>query len=169
MWVAVHDATIENGTIHVVHDSFKEEYPHDRDPYSDHHVHCQVPEERAVPIELKAGGVAFFCYGTAHSTKANTTDRERAGLAFHFLHTACINRANLIGQKRGQPTLVGPEATGGQAEYGVRVAGTWEREIKRVLEGATQLMPHIKPDALRQIGYQLFETAGCPPPPAPAP
>ena len=36
MWVAVHDATIENGTIHVVHDSFKEEYPHDRDPYSDH-------------------------------------------------------------------------------------------------------------------------------------
>ena len=24
-------------------------------------------------------------------------------------------------------------------------------------------MPHIKPDALRQIGYQLFETAGCPP------
>ena len=24
-------------------------------------------------------------------------------------------------------------------------------------------MPHIKPDDLRQIGYQLFETAGCPP------
>ena len=138
MWVAVHDATIENGTIHVVHDSFKEEYPHDRDPYSDHHIHCQVPEERAVPIELKAGGVVFFCYGTAHSTKANTTNRERAGLAFHFLHTACVDRANLIGERRrGQPILVGPETTGGQAEYGVRVAETWEREIERVLEGAT--------------------------------
>ena len=138
MWVAVHDATIENGTIHVVHDSFKEEYPHDRDPYSDHHIHCQVPEERAVPIELKAGDVVFFCYGTAHATKANTTNRERAGLAFHFLHTACVDRAKLIGERRrGQPILVGPETTGGQAEYGVRVAETWEREIERVLEGAT--------------------------------
>ena len=29
----------------------------------------------------------FFCYGTAHCTRANTTDRERAGMAFHFLHT----------------------------------------------------------------------------------
>ena len=76
-------------------------------------------------------------YGTAHSTKANTTDRERAGLAFHFLHTACVDRAKLIGQRRGQPILVGPEDTGGQAEYGVRVAGTWKREIERVLEGAT--------------------------------
>ena len=134
MWIAIHDATIQNGTIHVVHDSFKEEYPHDRDPNSDHHIHCQVPEERAVPIELKAGGVVFFCYGTAHSTKANTTDRERAGMAFHFLHTDCVNRANLVERKRGQPLLVGPEATGGEAEYGVRVAGTWEREIDRVLE-----------------------------------
>jgi len=134
MWVAVHDATIQNGTIHVVHDSFKEEYPHERDLYSDHHIHCQVPEERAVPIELKAGGVAFFCYGTAHATKANTTDRERAGLAFHFLHTACVERARLIGERRGQPILAGPEATGGEAEYGVSVVGTWEREIECVLK-----------------------------------
>ena len=134
MWVAVHDATIANGTIHVVHDSFKEAYLHDRDPNSDHHIHCQVPEERAVPIELKAGGVVFFCYGTAHSTKANTTDRDRAGIAFHFLHGNCVDRANLVDKKRGQPFLLGPETTGGEAEYGVRVAGTWEQEIERVLQ-----------------------------------
>ena len=133
MWVAIHDATIANGTIHVVHDSFKEEYPHDRDPNSDHHIHCQVPEERAVPIELEAGSVAFFCYGTAHSTKANTTDRERAGMAFHFLHIDCVDRANLIDRQRGQPFLAGPEASGGEAEYGVKVAGTWESEVARTL------------------------------------
>jgi ectoine hydroxylase-related dioxygenase (phytanoyl-CoA dioxygenase family) len=134
MWVAVHDASIANGTIHVVHDSFKEQYPHDRDPNSDHHIHCQVPEERAVPIELKAGGVVFFCYGTAHSTKANTTDRDRAGIAFHFLHGDCVDRANLVDKKRGQPFLLGPETTGGEAEYGERVAGTWDQEIERVLQ-----------------------------------
>ena len=134
MWVAIHDATIANGTIHVVHDSFKEQYPHDRDPNSDHHIHCSVPEERAVPIELKAGGVAFFCYGTAHSTKSNTTDRDRAGMAFHFLHSDFVDRANLVDKKRGQPFLVGPEATGGETEYGVRVAGTWQKEIERVLQ-----------------------------------
>jgi ectoine hydroxylase-related dioxygenase (phytanoyl-CoA dioxygenase family) len=136
MWVAVHDATVQNGTIHVVHDSFKEEYAHDRDPNSDHHIHCQVPEERAVAVELPAGGVAFFCYGTAHSTKANTTDRERAGIAFHFLHTDCVDRANLVDKKRRQPLLIGPEASGGEAEYGVRVEGTWEREVERTLKGA---------------------------------
>ena len=133
MWVAIHDATIANGTIHVVHDSFKEEYPHDRDPNSNHHIHCQVPEERAVPVELEAGGVAFFCYGTAHSTKANTTDRERAGMAFHFLRIDCVDRANLIDRQRSQPFLVGPEASGGEAEYGVKVAGTWESEVARTL------------------------------------
>ena len=83
-------------------------------------------------------GVAFFCYGTAHSTKANTTNCERAGLAFHFLHTAC-NRARQPHRRKtaGQPILVGPEATGGEVEYGVRVAGTWEREIERVLKEVT--------------------------------
>ena len=134
MWVAVHDATIANGTIHVVHDSFKEEYPHERDPNSDHHIRCRVPEERSVSIELKSGGVAFFCYGTAHSTKANTTDHDRAGLAFHFLHTDCVDRFD---KKHGQPFILGPEATGGEAEYGVRVADTWPREVERVLQETT--------------------------------
>jgi phytanoyl-CoA hydroxylase len=130
MWVAVHDAT---GTIHVVHDSFKEQYPHDRDPNSDHHIRCQVPEERVVPIELAAGGVAFFCYGTVHSTKPNTTDRDRAGVAFHFLQVDSIDHASLSDPNHAQPFLVGPEATDGEAEYGVRVAGTWESKVTRVL------------------------------------
>ena len=39
------------------------------------------PEERAIDVERPAGGVAFF----AHATGPNTTDRERAGVALHFL------------------------------------------------------------------------------------
>ncbi|MSR82909.1 MAG: hypothetical protein EXS58_08280 [Candidatus Latescibacteria bacterium] len=129
MWIAAHDATLANGTLCVVPESFKEAYPHSRDPHSDHHIRCYPPEERAVPVELEAGGVVFFCYGTAHSTGANHTDRERAGIAFHFLRTDFIpEEARFL-----RTHLSGPEATGGEKEYGTKVAGTWERELERVL------------------------------------
>jgi phytanoyl-CoA hydroxylase len=132
MWIAAHDATLANGTICVIPESFKEAYSHSRDPNSDHHIRCYPPEERAVPIELEAGGVVFFCYGTAHCTGANNTDHERAGIAFHFLRTDYIPE-----EARFQRThLSGPETTGGEREYGVKVAGTWAQEMERVLATA---------------------------------
>ena len=130
MWIAVHDATVENGTIHVIPESFREALEHTRDPYSDHHIRCYPPEEKAVPIELPAGGVAFFCYGTPHCTLANRTDGERAGIAFHFLRNDFISDGNFH-----RIQLTGPDATQGRKEYGVEVAGTWEREIGQVLRG----------------------------------
>ena len=35
------------------------------------------------------------------------------------------------GDRRTRPYVTGPRATGGRAEYGVEVAGTWEREVER--------------------------------------
>ena len=85
-----------------------------------------------MPIELEAGGVVFFCYGTAHCTGANDTDRERAGIAFHFLRTDYIPaEAHFL-----RTHLSGPETTGGEKEYGVQVAGTWDREVDRILAQA---------------------------------
>jgi phytanoyl-CoA hydroxylase len=137
MWTAVHDATIENGTLRVVPDVFREQFEHGRDPYSDHHIRCYPPEERAVSIELPAGGVVFFCYGTPHCTGPNTTDRERAGVALHFLR-ADYAQDDLIQPDRDyRPYLTGPQATGGRREYGVQVAGTWESEVERALGEAT--------------------------------
>ena len=46
--------------MHVIPGSHRESYEHYRDPLSDHHIRCDPPEERAVPIELKAGGVPFL-------------------------------------------------------------------------------------------------------------
>jgi ectoine hydroxylase-related dioxygenase (phytanoyl-CoA dioxygenase family) len=139
MWIAVHDATVANGTLHVIPGSFRERYEHRRDPYSDHHIRCDPPEERAVPLELPAGGVAFFSYGTAHCTRENKTDKERAGVAFHFIHAdyAVEDPGNILAPDRTyHPYLTGPQATGGLREYGTRVAGTWEREIARALSTA---------------------------------
>lgn len=131
LWVAVHDATIANGTIRVIPRMFNQPLEHGRDPMSDHHIRCYPPEEQAVPIELPAGGAAFFCYGTPHCTKGNTTTRDRAGAAFHFLHVDCA-QADLTGETRDcRPYLAGPKATGGLKEYGVKVAGTWEAEVAK--------------------------------------
>ncbi len=135
MWVAIHDATLANGTLHVIPGSYTEKYEHGRDPNSDHHIYCTPPAERearAVALEMTAGSAVFFCYGTAHCTKANTTDRERAGIAFHFLHTDCVEAANLVGE-HSKPLLTGPEASGGEKEHGVKVAGTWRDEVERTL------------------------------------
>jgi len=135
MWIAVHDATLANGTLHVIPGSFREQYEHSRDPYSDHHIRCYPPEDRAVACELPAGGVAFFCYGTAHCTKANTTDTERAGVAFHFLRADYAPENLIVRDPHYHPHLTGPLASGGEREYGVRVAGTWEQEVQRALRG----------------------------------
>lgn len=64
MWIAVHKATVENGTLHVLPDAFSTLLEHSRDPDSDHHIRCYPDESQAIPIELPAGGVVFFAYGT---------------------------------------------------------------------------------------------------------
>ncbi|UCH25998.1 MAG: phytanoyl-CoA dioxygenase family protein [Trueperaceae bacterium] len=130
MWIALHDATLENGTLHVVPNSHLEVFEHERDPGSDHHIHMVVDEERAVPVVLPAGGAVFFNYGIAHATKRNQTEHERAGLAYHFVRTDYV-----ASSRRDLDRLVhltGPEASGGEREYGVRVAGTWTDEVRRL-------------------------------------
>jgi phytanoyl-CoA hydroxylase len=133
LWTAVHDATIANGTMHIVPGSFRERYEHGRDPDSDHHIRCYPDESRAIPVELPAGGVLFFAYGTAHCTRGNTTETERAGVALHFINGSVTGHARGGFEPGKRPFLTGPEATGGEKEYGVRVAGTWEPEVDRVL------------------------------------
>lgn len=136
MWTAIHDATVANGTIHLIPGSFREVYPHTRDPYSDHHIRCYPPEEKAVPIELPAGGVVFFAYGLAHCTRANTTEKERAGVALHFVNGTMVTENYFRPDDRMKhPYLTGPRADGGRREYGEVMTGAWEREVENVLWG----------------------------------
>jgi ectoine hydroxylase-related dioxygenase (phytanoyl-CoA dioxygenase family) len=133
MWTAVHEATVANGTLRIIPDCFRALLEHSRDPFSDHHIRCYPPEERAVDIELPAGGVAFFAYGTPHATGPNTTDQERAGVALHFLRADYAPDELIQPDRDYRPYLTGPQATGGLRDYGEKVAGTWEREVERAL------------------------------------
>jgi phytanoyl-CoA hydroxylase len=144
MWIAAHDATIANGTLHVIGNQFREELKHDRDPMSDHHIRCWPDESKEVPCIVPAGGVVFFAYGTPHCTKANRTDKERAGVAFHFLREEMIK---LSGQKENfsktdyHPILTGPKASGGLDEYGTQIAGTWDAEVEKAASWKPEQTP----------------------------
>ncbi|MCX5662835.1 MAG: phytanoyl-CoA dioxygenase family protein [Planctomycetota bacterium] len=139
MWIAVHDATIANGTMNLIPNSFKETLPHERDPMSDHHIRCWPDENKQVPVELAAGGVIFFCYGTPHCTRANRTERDRAGAAFHFLHAEYAQLELINDARQDRPYLTGPKATGGMREYGQTIAGTWPIELSKALSLEAEL------------------------------
>ncbi len=135
LWTAVHDANLDNGTLEVIPGSFRESLPHSRDPESNHHVRCYPDESQTVPAILEAGGVIFFAYGTAHCTRANRTDKDRAGAAFHFLNADYVP-ADYFSTHNGNtphPILTGEGADGGKSVYGEDLRGVWEAEVKRSL------------------------------------
>ncbi len=132
-WTALHDATVENGTMHVAPEMWREPLEHTRDPFSDHHLHCSVPDEKALPIEIPAGSVLFFSYGTPHCTRANTTGADRAGLAMHFLRADYAPEELVHPNRRERPFINGPDYSGGEHEYGFSLEGSWEEEVERVL------------------------------------
>lgn len=138
MWTAVHDATVANGTMHVIPRMFAAQHEHSRDQNSDHHFRCFPDESLAVPIEMKAGGVLFFCYGTPHCTLGNSTDRERAGAAFHFLRADYAQPELIEPTRKERPFINGPNATWGEREYGQSLNGAWERDVEKVQQKETK-------------------------------
>ena len=86
LWIALHDAHKENGTMMVIPKSHLKSYPHVRDMGSDHHITCanEIDPAEAELVNVPAGGCIFFNYGVVHATGDNKTHRERAGLAYHF-------------------------------------------------------------------------------------
>ncbi len=129
MWIAVHDATVANGTMHMAPGMHHLELEHRRDPDSDHHIRCWPDETNETACELEAGGVVFFCYGTPHCTKGNGSDRDRAGLAYHFYNS---NFPPNDGATGGMPFLTLSAAQGGTVEYGADQRGLWDQFVNSV-------------------------------------
>ncbi len=137
MWVAIDDATRENGTLKVAPGVFEHEFRHERDPDSDHHIRTDIDDgaRTVVHCELEACGVVFFCFGTPHATGPNPTAAGRAGVGLRFVNYDYANddmRAPLppLTQGRWQHVfLTGEHASGGMREYGERIS--FQAELAR--------------------------------------
>ena len=131
MWIAINDAHRANGCIRILDRSHLRDWRHVRDNGSDHHITCaaDVREADAQHIELAAGGVLFFNYGVAHATGANQTERDRAGLAYHFRRTNTIvpeQTGNGFYLTNGALMhLSGANCDGGRARHGEDLRGVF--------------------------------------------
>lgn len=83
-WIALDDATVANGCMHLLPGQ------HRRGPLRHHHTtDCEIlPDridaDRAVPVELQAGGVIYFSALLPHQTPPNGTPHRRRALQFQY-------------------------------------------------------------------------------------
>ncbi len=81
-WVALDDATVENGCMTMIPGSYRWG-PIDRRYREQFLASSEMPEP--VPVELKAGCCLFHHGLNFHRTEANPTPNRRRGLALHYI------------------------------------------------------------------------------------
>jgi phytanoyl-CoA hydroxylase len=84
VWIALDDATVENGCMHVLVGGHKEgarKHIHDTD--------CEIPRDkidysRVVPVEIPAGGALIFAGMLPHQTPPNSSPGRRRAVQWHY-------------------------------------------------------------------------------------
>ena len=92
-WVALDDATIENGCMWMVPGSHKwgdqQKYLSDTSDYKPHHSRKELLPDGAntepVPFEIKKGQVGYHHCLTWHGSGPNRSDRKRRAIAVHYM------------------------------------------------------------------------------------
>jgi phytanoyl-CoA hydroxylase len=107
VWIALEDATIDNGCLWMQPGSHKPGilYPmgkHNDPRFDGNDEICEMPYERdsGVPIEVKAGGVVFFNGYVLHRSLNNTTSGARRALVNHYM-----NARSLLPWSHGNPPV----------------------------------------------------------------
>lgn len=93
VWIAIDDASIENGCLWIIPGSHKPGYMMPRvDNHSNEYADVDTidvsgyKEEEIIPVEVKSGTVVFFHGYLLHSSKRNkTTDNFRTALVNHYM------------------------------------------------------------------------------------
>jgi ectoine hydroxylase-related dioxygenase (phytanoyl-CoA dioxygenase family) len=85
-WLTLDDVRRENGAMQVIPGSHLKPVWHQRTEDSNALLKIEgVAAEKAVVIDLPAGGVMFHHCQTLHYTAPNTTDNQRRAFAIHFM------------------------------------------------------------------------------------
>jgi len=108
VWIALDDATIDNGCLWVIPGSHRRgiiwpQREHGRDDYDCYHEAYNTPfEERdAVAVEVEMGAIVFFNGYLLHSSQPNVTDSSfRRALVYH-----CMSAESLLPWGPPEPDL----------------------------------------------------------------
>ncbi len=90
-WIALEDATIENGCIWVMPETHKQGTVEHRDtPIG---KQCYFGNDKGVPVPLRQGGMAVFSSLTFHKSGPNLTrDKIRKGYIVQFCHAQAVHQ-----------------------------------------------------------------------------
>ncbi len=143
-WIAVDDATVENGCLWIIPGSHRPGYLRPRVPsHSPEYADVDTidvsgfPGEQVVPVEVKSGAVVFFNGYTLHSSLRNkTADNFRTALVNHYMSAESM----LPWDQDGKLPLTE------DLRDVVLVAGTDPYAAKGTVDVS---QPYLRPDVLR--------------------
>lgn len=86
-WITLDDVDVTNGAMHVIPGSHVRPFDHERSKQTSALLDMgdAVDAEKAVVIDLPAGGIMLHHCQTLHYTPPNHTDRQRRAFAIHFM------------------------------------------------------------------------------------
>ena len=134
-WIAVDDATRENGCLRVIpgsHRAGKLE-THRHNPAAGLSLPLEleqdVDEPSVVDLVLEAGQISLHDVFLVHGSEPNASDNARRGLTLRFMPTTSVYRRDLADGRRGGPLAMsertlypmrGVDRSGGRNDYTVR-------------------------------------------------
>jgi phytanoyl-CoA hydroxylase len=87
-WMAIDDATVENGCVHVVPGTHKALVPHHEFDHPTQPLgllESEIDVSKEIPVELKAGSAMFHHSYLIHRSFPNRSDRGRRGLVTIYM------------------------------------------------------------------------------------
>ena len=88
-WIALDDADVENGCMHVIPGSHREGIGEHGGVADDYGLSSAPTADDAVACVMKTGDALVFHGETYHYTPPNTSDRRRRALQYHYASTHC--------------------------------------------------------------------------------
>jgi phytanoyl-CoA hydroxylase len=83
-WLALDEATVENGCMWFVPGSHREPLRHHRPAATGGALSCEAGEAEAVAVPLRPGSATFHAGGTVHGSRGNSTGGHRRAWILNF-------------------------------------------------------------------------------------
>ena len=127
-WMALDDATVDNGCLEVVPGTHRAELPTEPltgDPLSDRVLDAAVPASGAVQLEVRAGEFVLMAAMLLHRSLPNRSQRTRLALASRFTtpHVR-VDSSKLLGGRHRNLLVAGSVAPSTENRYGAAPAST---------------------------------------------